>query len=452
MQSVFDSFVDGGGANVIAVVGPQGAGKSFHVQQYLAARAKKRRSEQRSPSIDHKVIYAPLKLLQLEAGSGKQTMLGVLGAFVKAALLGQAVTTGRGSQIDSGVLSLVRAIQHYFEHVAVGCAGHELHLILDDADIIRDQSASTEVISSFVEQLLVNSMWMATVAPPSLHVWVISRIPIPLANCVRFCFISKPTADEVMKWLEVTSHDAVPSEATSRREGTTTASLSETAVRHFMTRKPMSACVITSDPRLLLRSVATLIPTLAAMQAHHPQTPLNDLDLSKAWASLNDETAAQSAAGALRTTHQGMWLQGMRKLGISPMILAVAAFYCGCVTPGRDRVVFGKQLDRTRRGSATAHTSMILSSSTHAFRESRLLSVYRFLLPMLTHVADPSLSHEVPVAAPLASHFLRSLMEWGLVSAVVGHRQLLHCHISVGIATAIAQDLGIQLMDLIPNR
>ncbi|CUE73106.1 Hypothetical protein, putative [Bodo saltans] len=445
MQSIDDAFdiSTAAGSGSIMVVGPPGCGKSFAVIKYLHSKSHRSSSRgasmvpmQKRPRNDTAhvlVTYHALKALpEAHRQQPLQHLLrSILSELYGAGEGGSSAMLGRRAG-EINLVMLAHLLNHYFRQQP---EGSQLHVVLDDVDAAEaGQLEAVEAIISATTRL-----------PSTSHVfvWVLARLPVPLSGCTRLHFIRKPSVELLASWL--TSNSVPPpllpaADASSHGR----ADLLVQAALHFAGNPPMSTSVMSSDPRLLLQCVAEALPTLTSVAKERGK--VNQLDLAKAWSARGGPSSAANSATAMDIV-----VDGVRGLGATAMLLCVAVFYCGAVAPAKDRVVFGDEWDTQRRGQAAAHTESVLTSSSHAILRKRLLAVYRSLASM-TQVA--CLRRGDVAASPLmAATHLRNLLDWGLMTHTSGGRvETYHSHITLNIATALANDLELRLLDLIPTR
>lgn len=179
--------------------------------------------------------------------------------------------------------------------------GSELHLVLDDADYVKQESAS---INSWLDGCFLSLSFKS--APKcdrddsegwngesAVFLWIISQIPRRLPNCFRFHFFKPPTTRQLMQWAaddyEASSFTAnswkdARWKHTSNNKGDSSVKcrvhthLGESssadvckkmatcyvskAVEYYHSHQPMSSSLVTHDIRLLLQRIYVLLPGL----------------------------------------------------------------------------------------------------------------------------------------------------------------------------------------------
>lgn len=408
-----------GGSGVVAVMGPPGSGKSHAVLTYLAQREHEAATGRCSSLLrtsTSKTCYIPLKLLRPTPGTSLSQSLA---PFLFTSLFGTSAALRRNTA-DCGMQSLANMVQHYFSYQP---EESELHIVLDDVDMA---GVDANAVSLLQRQL-------PSAAGHSCILWCISRGPVGIPDCSRYHFIARPNVDDIMQWLSTASVEVTP-------QGKEVADIARSGIRYYMTRRPMSASVIAADPRLLLQCVSSLLPALRAAQAAKPSSALNDMDFSKAW-------SVSQAAGAAKVNSapaaDDIWLRGVRHIGVSATLVSVAAFYCG-VVQGRHSLGGVENESEPLDVRKTARSNAQMSASANIIRLRRLLNVYSSLARMVKLPAETVATQHV------ASHFVWTLVDWGLLVTVHHRTDAFKCMLPLNVAIALADDVGIKLMDLLP--
>jgi hypothetical protein len=429
------------------VVGPPGCGKSLAVLKYLysmshpgrdgaskAIVAQKRPRCDASPNQHVHVSYHPLKALP---EAHRQQPL----QHLVRCLLTELYGGGEGGSVlgrragDISMVMLTHFMMHYFRRQP---EGSQVHLVLDDFD--GTEPGQLEAVEALIS--------CTTRLPPTSHlfVWVLARLPVPLSRCTRLHFIPKPSVEVLATWLTA-EHGTISHCTPAAGEGHSVEGGTDLVVQtalSFASRQPMSTSVMTSDPRLLLQCVAEALPTLTAVANERGR--VNVLDFAKAWSARGGTSVAANSASALDVV-----VDGVRRLGATAMLLCVALFYCGAVAPAKDRVVFGEEWDTQRRGAASAHTDSVLTSTSHVILRKRLLAVYSSLAIMTQ--AACARRGDIAASPLMAATHLRNLIDWGLITPTSGGRaETYMSHLMLSTATALADDLELRLLDLIPSR
>lgn len=182
--------------------------------------------------------------------------------------------------------------------------GSELHLVLDDADYVKQENSS---INSWLDGCFLSLSFNS--APKSVHkdryysegwngesavfLWIISQIPRRLPNCFRLHVLKPPTTRQLMQWTEedhVTSsftgnswkdvgrkhpcnsrsdssvkcpaHTPVWETSSADVVKIMAAGYVSQAVEYYHSHQPMSSSLVTHDIRLLLQRIYALLPGL----------------------------------------------------------------------------------------------------------------------------------------------------------------------------------------------
>ncbi|KEG14284.1 hypothetical protein DQ04_00541160 [Trypanosoma grayi] len=408
------------GSGYICLFGPPSSGKTTLLLQYLTAR------EQHVLSME--------KSFHLEYVSGR-----ALDGDPLQRLTWRLQPPTKRRRTECSLLQFGSLVQLW-----LGSApeGSELHLVLDDADVLEEDAAD---INHWLSGCLVVGSQERSRSIVCL--WIVTQMPLRLSNCFRFHFVSKPDAGVVRKWLEglfVANRariSAYPDLDVPHftLEQTHTAVLD--AVAYYTTHLPMRASIVAQDLRQLLQRVYQVLPLLVP---HYAGGRPNAMHHSAAWGRRREFAVAAEQGG-------DPLVAALRRIGYSAMLWTVSVFYCGAVPKSKHAFVFNEQglQQRTKSAgtNATSHKAAVLSSSAHLVHLPRLMLVYNALLRICIHHVDPL---EFAPAETAVQHH-QTLLSWGLVVASSHNVKAYHCHIPVTSAVGLSKLLSLSLYDLIPR-
>lgn len=457
------------GSGYICVVGPPSSGKTTLVLDYLVARERRFKALHRSDAETR-----PTFCLEYV---GSRCVSNALLRYVMRRL--HSTNRVRRLSYECTPLEFGASLIQWLEGHA---EGSELHLVVDDADVLDYEAEEMN--------LWLSHCLRSPVAQSRLIVlWMVSELPLRLANCHRFHFVARPEPLSIVQWLrrQYEAERAVCADATEQeaegeegmgREGdvpppsTITVSADKVqrvvleAFTYYATRQPMRSSVVSRDVRLLLQRVYQLLPPLLleAFPAHGAEERrLDARHFAAAWGQhRNDGGTASAATGgggeAANSSTSGGGAQdalvvALKRLGYSAVLLAFAAFYGGAVPKSKQRQVFGHMHGSERKSAqheakGQSHKAAVLSASAHIITVQRLAYLYDAMLRMCVPHIDPL---EFTTASA-ALQYVQGFVAWGLLTPVAAQRhRSYHCWIPVSTAQQLARELALSLFDLIPS-
>lgn len=445
------------GSGFICVVGPPSSGKTIAVLHYLVARERHFNAQLEGPSNkDDSGDGSAGKTFFMEYWSAR-SMSGDTLARMSHRL--QLKPTRRRIAYECSPLDFGCNVTAWLENHA---AGSELHLVVDDADMLQEGDAA-------VNMWLGNCLHAAEVAQSTVCLWLVSQLPLRIPNCFRFHLLSPPSVDEVCAWLQ-DAYVARGGLSTFQEDeemlpvvgkitdATVTLSPHETqvclldAVRYYATHRPMCTTVVARDVRRLVQRVYQLLPDLvvASRNTHGDeggQPKLNAVHFAAAWGKAKMTEAAPGCGGG----GSDPLLNALKRLGYSAVLLAFAAFYCGAIPKRKQFQAFGADIGTTHRkteAQGQSHRAAVLTASAHVLTVPRLMLMYKAMLQICVQHADP---HEF-TTPEMALHFLHGLVAWGVLTPVLSNkRHKYHCWIPVTTALHLGHALSLSLYDLIPS-
>ena len=313
----------------------------------------------------------------------------------------------------------------------------EFHVVLEDCHVLK-RSQVAEICA-----------WVSLIrGPPRLILWLVSIPPLEVPGCWRYKFMTKPDPSTVHQWL--IGCDPQTSQRTTQEVGA-----AANAAKVFLSREPMVSSVISKDIRTLVKCIFALRDSLVSRA---DKKEPNILQFSAAWASL--EEVAQSPdnglGGAVCLPHIGGCTSDtasptsmIQSLGVSAQVLALAAFFCGTVTPSFDKEVFSRSAHGVAGASRKRYSSLkdtVISSSNFSFAPHRLYGIYASMVTVL----DDETSRRLCLDPTLAMHFQGALCQLGVLAPHAG--SLLKCHLSPVDATALGKVCSIDILSLIPMK
>lgn len=510
------------GSGFICVMGPPGAGKTTLLLDYLVRReelfdelvAQKGIDAAPQPS-EGKVTSSTATARAHHSGAGVSGVLSstspattsdlrekvfalhyltarsaprdTLAQFARQ--LQPATARRRRLSYDCGPLEFSGYVNQWLESHG---KGSELHLVVDDADTLEDDVAQ-------INLWLSGCLETAVTECETVCVWLVSQLPLRIADCFRFHFVAPPDVDVVCAWLQrqfaerrelllqvqeeaelkperrPSFFSLSVSAATSGVNGecsdwytlptTETNQYVVEAIRYYSTHQPMCASVVCRDVRLLLQRVYQLLPALVAGSASASTgaegggeacvaqpSKLNAIHFATAWGSFRPQRAETEADRG----GSDPLLLALKRIGYSAVLLAFAAFYCGAVPKNKQWQVFGSAEGGTAAAAARAaaaqsgaqsHRASVLSASVHLVTVPRLLFLYESMRRMcVAHIDALEFT-----TADLAVHYLQGFVAWGLLTPSVSQKTpSYHCWIPVSTALALGRELTLNLFDLIP--
>lgn len=457
MSDVFDLFEASVqlGSGFISVVGPPACGKTTAVLDYLLLR---RRAFQ--------LRYADAKTFHVQyvsARSGKGDTLSRIGQ----ALRRQQQIRRRLARDVSPMLFGI-CVREWLEAQA---AGSELHMVVDDCNCLEEPPEQVNLWASNCFTLAVDTR--------RFYIWLVSQMPMKLSSCSRVHLLSLPSADTVAAWLAAaatadndnnidfgvsgagggSSSPSVPDRVVRRA--------AERAVHYYRSHQPMSSSIVAQDYGKLCQAVSRMLPTLLKScrddgggTTRYDAERLNALHFAAAWrAEMQSGSTAGSGSGSSRESRKGDSLTvSLSRIGLSAVLLAFAAFYCGAVPKAKQAEVFGSSAStasarrRPHEANAQSHKDAVLSSSTHVMTEPQVLFVYSRMQAMCADLIDAR-----EFSAPSTpSYHIQSLVSRGILTIVGGaaeapSRTRYRCWIPVSTALELGNLLSLSLYDLIPT-
>lgn len=457
------------GSGYVCVVGPPSSGKTTLVLEYLVAR------ERHAAAVSSQV-GADAPVLCMEYTTALSAPYGLLQALT-ARLLPQARRRRRLSYACSPLEFGATLVQWLEEHPARS----ELHLVVDDADVLECGAAE-------IDLWLSHCLRSPAAQSRTVVLWLISELPLRLSNCFRYHFVARPEAQGIVRWLQrqyeaerglfadsAGEGDGV--EADSTREGGPAAAVTVgaedvhrvvlDAFAYYATHQPMASSVVSRDVRLLIQRVYQLLPPLlldsvAAPAAAVSETastapaksaaPLNARHFAAAWGQFRGDGGSGSGSGPDGAAGRSPLVLALKRLGYSAVLLAFASFYGGAVPKRKQHQVFGHVGAGERRPPAheakgQSHKAAVLTASAHLLTARRLAFLYDAMLRMCTPHIDPLEF----ATADVALQYVQGFVAWGLLTPVVSQRhRSYHCWIPVSTAQQLARELSLNLSDLIP--
>lgn len=292
------------------------------------------------------------------------------------------------------------------EDIARRAATTEVHVIVDDADLLPDEKLAE-----------VETWFHASHCAPHFYLWIVSQRYLSLRSCFRQLVIPRPTPQQVLQWFDSSSGN-------KKMRG---------LLEYALTHNPTASSLAGRDYRLLLHSILDVADPLAA--AGNP-TSVDYVRLLKA--SQDRELQETADAGVLFAS----------RMSPSARLLFVAAFYCGAVSSATDSHIFGDVQGRPQRrvrdrGELFAST---LSSSTFTVAVPRLRTVYSAMTRMCSKEGALEFLPD-----RVALHHLSSVLEaHGYMVPLPTNRSCYRCHIALPDATDVAATLSMDLFELLP--
>lgn len=477
------------GSGYICVVGPPSSGKSNLVLSYLVGREERfaamRVGGTAAGAKEDAAVSAaspPVPTFLMEYWSARSFGGDALSQMSHRVQLATAATTAAGGARRRPRLTYECTPLEFGARVAQWLEaqgpGSELHLVVDDADSL---DADNETINTW----LSNCLNGAAAANSKVCLWLVSQLPLRVPNCFRFHFVSPLSADAVCEWVlaehrahgrllaleEEAAHelarpasgDAVGEDGPLREYTLSAQAASECvakAVRYYATHQPMCASVVSKDIRLLIQRVYQLLPALVLMGGEAAggalRLNINAIHYSSAWGRFKDLRTQTDGATetSLAAASADPLVRALRKIGLSAVLLAFSAFFCGAVPKQKQLEVFGvgaaeRRATARTETNAQSHRASVLSAAAHVIALPRLLLIYEAMLKMCVEHIDPLEFASTDVAV----HYIHGFQAWGLLTPVISQRswKRYHCWIPVSTAVHLGKVLSLSLFNLIPS-
>ncbi|KAL7697205.1 hypothetical protein N2W54_001506 [Lotmaria passim] len=469
------------GSGYVCVVGPPSSGKTTLVLNYLVARERRFNARHCTTSAYSAGDLPTFCLEYISARSASNELLRYLMHRLHPEARRRRLSY-ECTPLEFGA-SLIQWLEAHGE-------GSELHLVLDDADLLDYEVED-------VNLWLSHCLRAPAAQTRTVVLWLVSELPLRVANCFRFHFVARPEAPSIVQWLQRQYEeerdvcvDAEEEEDDEKEQGeagsvvVAPASGSEgqsevslvtvkpdevhrvvlEAFTYYATRQPMRSSVVSRDVRLLVQRVYQLLPSLllesfATMgPAAVEERKLNARHFAAAWGQHRSDGAAASNVGpdksAAAAAAQDPLMAALRRLGYSAVLLAFAAFYGGAVPKRKQHQVFGRMHANGERKAALheakgqSHKAAVLTASAHVLTVRRLAFLYDSMLRMCTPHIDPLEF----TTADVALQYVQGFVAWGLLTPVLSQRhRSYHCWIPVSTAQHLARELSLSLFDLIPT-
>lgn len=465
MAGVWDEL-DGSvemGSGLIAVTGPPGSGKTTTVLEYLAdrevhynslatAEGSTAKPERGAPRL--LMLYWTAKSFFNDALSQiifslKQSVIEELSRRASTADASQPSCNLKRRRGDVSSTDLCQAIS---EWAAVYPDGSELHLVIDDSDLLVEESTA---LNRWLDGYL-----LGPISSTCVLLWLISQFPRYLPACYRHHIFYPLPTPAVVEWVKTgrRSERGQGPECITALEPSPLQLYAGKAVDYWRTHLPMSASQMCGDPRNIVQRVHEQVPQLLellaadAAKSDAAETPVlpqpNSLHFAKLWYQ------ASTSGDPSGVPHvDDLLAESLRGMGFTTVLLAFAAFYCGALPRHHQARILstGAQASVRRRKSAKAASAAALptlTSSAFTFSEDQLGQVYHGLLPLCTAGID-ALEFASPDWA--CRHILPRLVSWGLVSRSVSKHNTYHAWISLSTASQLCRTLDINLHQLLPT-
>ncbi|KPI89370.1 hypothetical protein ABL78_1496 [Leptomonas seymouri] len=467
------------GSGYICVVGPPSSGKTSLVLDYLVSRERHFNTQHRATVQNGGRPTFCLEYIGARSASNELLRLIMRRLHPEAR---HRRLSYECTPLEFGA-SLVQWLESHSE-------GSELHLVLDEADLL---DYDVEEMNLWLSHCLRSQAAQTR----TVLLWMVSQLPLRLANCFRFHFVSRPDPQIIVQWLQkqyeeerrvcVDADEEEEEEVvdgTGARTAAVVAGSEETrpqtqlitvgpddvnrvvleAFTYYATRQPMCSSVVSRDVRLLLQRVYQILPPLllesfaAGGAGASQERKLNARHFAAAWGQYRSEnggTTASSASGdkAAAALAQDPLVVALRRLGYSAVLLAFAAFYGGAVPKRKQHQVFGRMNAGERKApqheaKGQSHKAAVLTASAHVLTVLRLAYLYDSMLRMCIPHIDPLEF----TTADVALQYVQGFVAWGLLTPVVTQRlRSYHCWIPVSTAQHLARELSLNLFDLIPS-
>jgi hypothetical protein len=472
------------GSGYICIVGPPSSGKTTLVLNYLVARERQFNTVHRTTAVDSQTTAPTFCLEYVGARSASNELLRYLMRRLHPEARSRRLSY-ECTPLEFGA-SLIQWLEAHGE-------GSELHLVLDDADLL---DYDVEDMNLWLSHCLRSSAAQSRI----VVLWMISELPLRIANCFRFHFVARPEPQSVVQWLQqqyeaeqllcTDGDDGGGGESEEEEENEqagksslveegggelqasaapliTTVSADDVqrvvleAFQYYSTRQPMCASVVSRDVRLLVQRVYQLLPPLLldSLAGSPEERRLNARHFASAWGqhrSVSDSTTTTSvsAGGGDKATAaaQDPLVRALRRLGYSAVLLAFAAFYAGAVPKRKQHQVFGRMGAGERKMTLherkeQSHKAAVLTASAHVLTVRRLAFLYDSMLQMCVPHIDPLEF----ATADVALQYVHAFVAWGLLTPVVTQRhRSYHCWIPVSTAQQLGCELSLRLFDLVP--
>ncbi|CCW63212.1 unnamed protein product [Phytomonas sp. EM1] len=472
------------GSGYICLIGPPSSGKTTSLLEYLTSREEAFDRGRTSPAGVEVAEEVPggsgAPCLHLEYLSARN-LCGDALAYLSRRL--QLKPTRRRLVYDCTPIDFGFCVAQWLK---AHPRGSELHLVLDDADLLEE---SPDAIDLWLSNCLQESAARGSL----VCLWLIMQMPLRLANCFRFHVMSPPRVEGMCAWLEeeysrnnalllqdgrqgandaVENGDAEANAASKRRrDAELTHRCMMQAMYYYTTHQPMRSSVICKNKQMLLKRVYQLLPALLSA-VNGDVSKLNAVHYVGVWGRFKEianiaNRPGENPAGEGRPDlsiaprppgpPEGVdpLVRALKRISYAAVLLAFAAFYCGAVPRGKQLQVFSKELGEGRRGRKTAaeanaqsHKAAVLSASAHVITVQRLLLIYKAMRRMCeAHLDSLELT-----SSKLAAHYIPGFVSWGLLTpAVSQRRKKFHCWIPVSTAQQLGSVLSLNLFELIPT-
>ncbi|KPA81873.1 hypothetical protein ABB37_04124 [Leptomonas pyrrhocoris] len=447
------------GSGYICVVGPPSSGKTTLVLNYLVARERYFNSQHRTAVQGSGGPTFCLEYVGARSASNEllRLIMRRLHPDARHRRLSYECTP-----LEFGA-SLIQWLDAHGE-------GSELHLVVDDADLLDYDVAEMNL-------WLAHCLRSPAAQTRTVLLWMVSELPLRLADCFRFHFVARLEPDSVVQWLlrqyederRVCADTEEEEEPAAAAGGAVTTSQTPLitvgsddvnrvvleAFTYYATRQPMRSSVVSRDVRLLVQRVYQLLPPLllescaAAGPGAAEERKLNARHFAAAWGQHRSEGGGETTAAP---AHDPL-VPALRRIGYSAVLLAFAAFYGGAVPKRKQHQVFGclhaeERTAALRETKGQSHKAAVLTASAHVLTVRRLAFLYDSMLRMCTPHIDPLEF----TTADVAMQYVQGFVAWGLLTPVVTQRhRSYHCWIPVSTAQQLARELSLSLFDLIPS-